>query len=348
MRIGNSPYYVGDYTIEPENGGVGVFAHEFAHDLDLPDLYDTSGLGENSTSFWTLMSQGSYGNDGTVDIGSKPTHMGAWEKLMLGWLNYEVAFAGKKSEHKLGPAETNTKQAQALVVVLPPKTLVSELVEPFEGDYFYYSGQGDGLSNALLRDFTLPAGATLSAQVNFDIEFGFDFAYLIVSQDGGGTWAPVETNLGYDLTGKSDGWIELTADLAAYEGDVLLAFVYETDQYLIKPGFRLDAIEVSGYPLDGAELDNSTWKLLGFTIEESLGGETSTHGNYYIAEYRQYRGFDESLETGLIIPDSSRSTKVRSPTNSTSSDIHSKTGCSSATGTRPRLTTTRANTRDPD
>src|SRR5690606_25016791 len=104
VRVGNSDYWIGDYTIEPENGGVGVFAHEFAHDLDIPDLYDTAG-GENSTGFWTLMSQGSYGNDGTVDIGRKPTHMGAWEKFQLGWLDYDVAFSGERSKHRLGPAE---------------------------------------------------------------------------------------------------------------------------------------------------------------------------------------------------------------------------------------------------
>ena len=72
MRIGDSNYRIGDYTIEPENGGVGVFSHEFAHDLGLPDEYDTSGNtggAENGTGFWTLMSQGSYGSNGVAAEG---------------------------------------------------------------------------------------------------------------------------------------------------------------------------------------------------------------------------------------------------------------------------------------
>ena len=42
-QIGDTGIWVGDYTMQPENGGLGVFAHEYGHDLGLPDLYDTSG-----------------------------------------------------------------------------------------------------------------------------------------------------------------------------------------------------------------------------------------------------------------------------------------------------------------
>jgi M6 family metalloprotease-like protein len=119
VQIGDTGFWIGDYTTEPENGGLGVFAHEYAHDLGLPDLYDTSG-GENGTGFWTLMSSGSWLGHGANTIGTTPNHMGAWEKLMLGWLDYDVAGADTRSSHRLAPSYHATKKAQALVVVLPP------------------------------------------------------------------------------------------------------------------------------------------------------------------------------------------------------------------------------------
>src|SRR4029079_16809983 len=87
--LGDSGLWIGDYTTEPENGGLGVFAHEFGHDLGLPDLYDTNG-GDNSTGFWTLMSGGSWLNHGTDSIGTTPGYMGPWETLQLRWLRSQL------------------------------------------------------------------------------------------------------------------------------------------------------------------------------------------------------------------------------------------------------------------
>jgi immune inhibitor A len=306
IQIGTSNFWIGDYTIEPENGGVGVFAHEFAHDLDLPDLYDS--VGDNSTGFWTLMSSGSYGNDGTVDLGSKPMHMGAWEKFQLGWLNYEVAFAGAKSTHKIGPAFTNTKQAQGLFVVLPDKKVTTTIAAPFAGTKFYYSGSGDNVDARMTRAVTLPAGATLSAQVQYRIETDWDYAYVVVSTDGGATWTNVPTNFstntnpngqnfGQGITGSSAGqWKALTADLSAYAGNVLIGFRYRTDGAVVEPGFMIDELAISGQDVDGAEAAAGWTFAGGFRVTE--GQETSQHFNTYLAEFRQYRGFDDSLRTG--------------------------------------------------
>ena len=118
VRIGNSQLWIRDYTTEPENGGLGVFAHEYAHDLGLPDLYDTTG-GDNGTGFWTLMGSGGWLSRGQGAIGTTPDHMGAWEKLQLGWLDYEVAIPGRSSTHVIGPSAVAGDAARGLVVVLP-------------------------------------------------------------------------------------------------------------------------------------------------------------------------------------------------------------------------------------
>ncbi len=302
LQIGDSSFWINKYIVNPENGGVGVFAHEFGHDLGLPDLYDTSG-GENGTGFWTIMSSGSWLSQNDYDIGSEPNHFGAWEKFQLGWLRYQVAFAGVKSVHKLGPAEYATKKAQGLFVVLPPKPVTEQIAEPFEGDYFYYSGSGNDLDNWMTKSFTLPAGATFTAKANVQIELDWDYAYLVVSTDGGTTWDNVETNLstnfdpngqnfGNGITGDSGGWVDLTADLSAYAGDVLLGFRYWTDVAAVEPGFMVDNIEISGYPMDGAESD-AGWTFDGFRA--TTGTESALYNNYYVVEFRQYRGYDAGL-----------------------------------------------------
>jgi len=300
VQIGESDYWVGKYTIQPENGGVGVFAHEYGHDLGLPDLYDTSG-GENGTGFWTLMSSGSWVDTGQDTIGNAPSHMGAWEKFQLGWLNYEVAFAGQKSEHKLGPMETNTKQAQGLFVILPTKSVTAHIADPYEGENFYFSGSANDLNNTMTKAFTLGADATLTAKVNYGIEEDYDFANVIVSTDGGTTWETVPTNLSTSsvepngIDGFSSGWVDLTADLSAYSGDVMLGFKYQSDGGVNYDGLMVDNIQVSGYPVDGAEVD-AGWTFKGFRV--TTGTEQKEYSQYYVVEYRSYLGYDKNLEVG--------------------------------------------------
>jgi immune inhibitor A len=227
--------------------------------------------------------------------------MGAWEKFQLGWLNYEVAFAGAKSEHKIGPAATNTKQAQGLFVVLPQKPVTEHIADPFAGSYFYFSGSANNLRNQMTRAFTLGAGATLTAKVNYGIEEGYDFANVIVSTDGGTTWQTVSTNLSNSsveangIEGFSGGWIDLNVDLSAYTGNVLLGFRYTSDGGVNYDGFMIDNIQVSGSALDGAETD-AGWTFTGFRV--TTGTEDKLYSHYYLAEFRQYRGFDMSLKTG--------------------------------------------------
>lgn len=302
IPVGGSKYWIGDYTIEPENGGVGVFAHEFGHDHGLPDLYNTGAGTSNGTGFWTLMSSGSWTSDGTVDIGSKPTHMGAWEKFQLGWLNYEVGVSGSKSEHKLGPAETNTRQAQGLFVIAPDKIVDSHIGDPYAGDYFYYSGSGNNLDNTMSRSVTLPAGAvTLTAMVNYEIETDWDYAYLTVNgvsveTDHSTTTDPHNQNFGFGITDFSGGWVPLTADLSAFAGQTVdIGFRYWTDVAAVEAGFMVDDVQITGQPLDDAESDFG-WAYAGFI--RTTGDESTPYFNAYVAEFRQYRGYDEALQTG--------------------------------------------------
>lgn len=298
-QIGDTGMWVRDYTTEPENGGLGVFAHEFGHDLGLPDLYDTQG-GENGTGFWTLMSSGSWLNHGADSIGTTPGYMGAWEKLQLGWLDYAVATSKSRSRHTLGIAERTTANPQALVVVLPQKKVVTKYNTPASGSYEWWSGAGDNLNSMMSRslDLTGQTEATLTVKSWYDTEEGFDFGYLEASTDGGATWEQV----GDPFSGSSDGkWTDLTYDLGAYAGkQVDLRFRYSSDGGVHGAGVFLDDFKVTAGSTtvfsDDVESGTNGWTANGFT--RMTGTDTQMKGRYYLAENRQYVDYDTTLQAG--------------------------------------------------
>ncbi|MGX2996964.1 immune inhibitor A domain-containing protein [Streptomyces sp. JNUCC 64] len=313
-QIGDTGVWVGDYTVQPENGGLGVFAHEYGHDLGLPDLYDTSGGGENSTGYWSLMSSGSWLGRGEQSIGDLPGDMTAWDKLKLGWLDYDLARAATKSTHRLGVAAYNTKNPQALVVQLPKKTRTTTVTKPAEGTRQWWSGQGDDLQNTLTRslDLTGRTTAELSLQGWWDIEANYDYLYAEVSTDGGANWNALDGTAdggplsrdGADrpaLSGVSGGYKPLVYSLNAYAGKkVDLRLRYATDGGTGGLGFTGDALKVTADGAtvfsDGAETDAGGWTTKGFSrIGESF---TNEYEQYYIAENRQYVSYDRTLATG--------------------------------------------------
>src|SRR5215218_5853560 len=131
--VGNTGLWVADYTIQPENGGLSVFAHEYGHDLGLPDHYDTSVSTDNAVNWWTLMAQSRVSAASDQGIGTRPADLGAWDKLQLGWLDYEVVPKGVTRTLELGPHEYNSAKAQGVIVPLGKKTVVTQFGAPFAG-----------------------------------------------------------------------------------------------------------------------------------------------------------------------------------------------------------------------
>ncbi|WP_037712104.1 MULTISPECIES: M6 family metalloprotease domain-containing protein [Actinomycetes] len=120
VDVGGTGISAADYTIEPENAGVGVIAHEFGHDLGLPDLYDTVGETHNTAGFWSIMDKGSWLSDSDTAIGTAPSGFGPWEKLMLGWVDYTAVRYGEGGDVALDASDAKQgDNPQALVVILP-------------------------------------------------------------------------------------------------------------------------------------------------------------------------------------------------------------------------------------
>ena len=295
--------WVNDYTIQPENGGLSVFAHEFAHDLSLPDEYDTSGNtggAENSTGFWTLMSQ-SRGTAPTDEgIGDRAMPLNAWDKFQLGWLDYEVARSGRTGTYTLRPGQsTSGSQANGLFVLLPDKHVQLDLGAPCDscGERYYYSDQGNNLDTSMTRE--VPAGGALTAKVRYDIEEGYDYAYLEASTDGGQSWETVNTSESDNdpdasvdgISGSTDGeWVDLTATVPVDAN--MLRWRYVTDGGLALAGFQVDNITLDGATIGDAETD-ADWTFDGFRT--TTGTEDQQFLNAYVVDNRQYVGRDRLL-----------------------------------------------------
>jgi immune inhibitor A len=310
-----------DYTMMPEDGATGVFAHEYGHDLGLPDEYDTvySGTGE-AVGYWSIMASGSWA--GKIP-GTEPTGFSPWAKAYLkstlggNWTVPTVVdfedLSKKGASFLLDQGNTpNGQNNQAIQVNLPQKK--TAINSPKSGTYEYWGGQSDELDSNMVTDVDLTgkSSATLTFDAWYDIEEQWDFGFVQVSTDGGSTWKsignentrsdvvaegyPTILNSMPGFSGNSNGWEAQTFDLSSYAGkEIKLRLRYATDWGTSHVGFFADNIKVvaDGVTVvtDGGEGSETPFTLNGFT--KSDGNKYVDH--YYLLEWRNHQGVDEGL-----------------------------------------------------
>ncbi|MDQ0894202.1 immune inhibitor A domain-containing protein [Agromyces ramosus] len=324
-----------NYIVQPEDSGVGVFAHEYGHDLGLPDLYDTSNVASSDVDFWDLMSSGSH--SGPI-FQSMPTHMGIWDKWVLGWVDPVVVEAGSDVQTlKVGQTSRPKKGTQDGVKVnLPDKTIT--LAEPHSGEEMWYTGADQDWADLRLgRTIEVPADAKFWMWNNFVIEADWDYGFVEVSTDGGTTWSEqkvfaeggteVSTPDGYSdpngrmadfgggvdkkygLTGDSHGWRHDYVDLTSYAGQtVKLRLRLATDAAFQERGWFADDFALTSGATtvwsDDVENGDAGWtpEVASFTTTTGPGWRhdtgTSVKAQYYLVEWRNFDGFDEGLKYG--------------------------------------------------
>jgi immune inhibitor A len=210
---------------------------------------------------------------------------------------------------------------KAVRVSLPSRSFYMNT--PYSGSYEWWGGKADLAWNTLTRevDLTGKSSATLDFMTWYAIEENWDFGFVQVSTHGGSTWTSLADEEGrvtseYDpeaapwivanlpgLTGLSNGWIHETFDLSAYAGtSILLSFTYMTDWGTTLDGWFLDEINIVA---DGTNIFHDDVETLApgwLTSTWTRNNGIRSIAHYYIMEWRNFIGFDQSLRYCYSFP----------------------------------------------
>lgn len=312
------PYWGGklaayDYTIQPIDAASGVATHEYGHDLGLPDEYDTQSSGEGEpVQYWSMMARGSWAG---LIPGSEPSNFSPWAKQFFqaslggNWASSSTIalddLADGPKTFLIDQGSSKGVNNEFVRVNLPPKSLL--MVEPFAGNYEFFSQAADDLNTSMsvAVDLTNATSAQLDFKAWYEIEIGYDYGRVLVSVDGG-PFQPIAGNItttddpnhigfGIGFCGATNGWIDAQFDLSAFAGhNIVVAINYLTDGGWIEQGLFVDdaKITVDGQVVvsDGAEGSNQ-FAMHGFEV--SNGYKQADH--YYLLEWRNNQGVDAGL-----------------------------------------------------
>jgi len=174
----------------------------------------------------------------------------------------------------------------------------------------FYSGSGDDLTNYIQSNdgYTVSTGDTLRFQIYYDIESGWDYAYVEVSTDGI-VFDPIDGNIttqddphGYNrgsgITGSSGGWVEGVFDLNLFVGQtIFMRFSYYTDGYVSEEGFYIDDI----FPVGSFAIENTYFPISAMSYEFT----DKTPGTYFYRVRardtdRQYSAYSPIAQTEVV------------------------------------------------
>lgn len=308
-------YFVQGFNVDPEQLDVGGIQEEFEHQFGLPDIYTTDL--NNSNAFWGAHSSGVWGGELG---GTRPVGHNLWQDWVLGWRDPQIIHFNDPQllsnglEVAIGRARYTPEGTEDGVIVRLPDQGIDIPNLAGEGTG-WYSQSGDLLDNRVYRSFDLSDATSpiiLSFDSYWDIEEDWDYGLIEFSNDEGATWITMPDENGilsdedpngvgvvipgeaWGLTGEGEG--TLTFDLSQFEGDTLwIRFRYLTDVAVANFGWQIDNILLTDN--DGTIYENDLEEDFSDWTNEGWGTVplTNTFTRYYLLEWRDDNGFDQSL-----------------------------------------------------
>jgi immune inhibitor A len=219
------PVYVrvGPYNVNPESAieRASVISHEYGHSLGLPDFY--SSPGRSTYGDWNLMAT------------DKSQHMDVYSKQELGWVVPRVLGPGETVVAGWQDSKTNTQRiewvtpsgqpytltgpgvanGEAYVAKLPGRKIIdaAKVTSTASGTRVWWSRSGNDFGCAPISghnlDISLPDLATVPAgtpvKLTFkslwDIEWDYDYGFVLSSTDGGSSYQSHASAKGYSTPG---------------------------------------------------------------------------------------------------------------------------------------------------
>ncbi|MEF3305866.1 immune inhibitor A domain-containing protein [Paenibacillus sp. GYB003] len=310
-----------NYMVVDEAVAPGILAHEYAHDLGLPDERPAPPI-----SYWSIMDKGAWAGK---PAGTSPSGFNPWDKAFLqatlggNWssgtaVNAE-ALSATGLELLLDQASMKGTNNDVIRVNLPTRVATVQ-----SATYAYFSGRGNGVDSTMTAAVDLRGRSQvwLNFKASYHIVGAKDLAAVEVKPAGATQWTSVPGNLTnitlgatsstpVGIRGKTYGtWVDAAFNLSAYAGQ----------QIELRIRFTTDSATYTG-SLNGNRFFNS--RSLGLYVDDlritadgnvlltdnaegvpafTLNGFIKSDGidrtiRYYLLEWRTHTGFDAGLSS---------------------------------------------------